>query len=174
MPSVYISIPLKNGKTVEGQYPTLPPAVMVIAMDKSIFWQTECILKAKPRGFHLITNELRQSLEKMPAIQTGLVHLFLQHTSASLAISENACADVPEDLESYFNTAIPDNNSLYKHTLEGEDDMPAHIKNVMLGVSLSIPLRQGRLALGQWQGIFLCEHRNQASERRIVITVHGN
>jgi len=142
-------------------------------MDKPIYWQTECILAAKPRGFHLITNELRQSLAAMPAIQTGLVHLFLQHTSASLAISENTCTDVPEDLESYFNRTIPDDNSLYRHTLEGEDDMPAHIKNVLLGAILSIPLRQGHLALGQWQGIFLCEHRNRAPKRTLVITAHG-
>ncbi|WP_043873453.1 secondary thiamine-phosphate synthase enzyme YjbQ [Legionella massiliensis] len=145
-------------------------------MDKAsqpVYWQTECILAARPRGFHLITKELGQSLEGMPAIETGLVHLFLQHTSASLAISENTCADVPEDLETYFNRTIPDDNRLYQHTLEGEDDMPAHIKNVLLGASLTIPLRKGRLGLGQWQGVFLCEHRNQATTRRIIVTVHG-
>lgn len=145
-------------------------------MDKSkhpVYWQTECVLPAKPRGFHLITNRLQQTLLPMPAIQTGLIHLFLQHTSASLSISENTCADVPLDLESYFNAAIPEDNSLYRHTLEGEDDMPAHIKNVLLGVSLTIPLRKGQLALGQWQGIYLCEHRNQAPARRIIITVQG-
>ena len=138
-----------------------------------LYWQNQCVLTIKSRGFHLITREIEQSMESMPRIQTGLVHLFLQHTSASLAISENTCADVPMDLEAYFNSAIPDNNKLYRHTLEGEDDMPAHIKNVLLGVSLTIPLQDGKLALGQWQGIYLCEHRNQATARRIIITVHG-
>ncbi len=150
---------------------------MVIAMDKTIpatiYWQTTCVLPIKPRGFHLITAAIRQNLATMPAISTGLIHLFLQHTSASLAISENACANVPQDLEAYFNTAIPDDNKLYLHTLEGEDDMPAHIKNIMLGSSITIPIKNGQLALGQWQGIYLCEHRNQATARHIVITAHG-
>jgi secondary thiamine-phosphate synthase enzyme len=148
---------------------------MVTVMDKKspIYWQTLCHLPRKTRGFHLITAEIQQSLVAMPALQTGLVHLFLQHTSASLAISENTCSDVPLDLEAYFNGTIPDDESLYHHILEGEDDMPAHIKNVILGVSLTIPISNGRLALGQWQGIYLCEHRNHATERRIVITVHG-
>jgi secondary thiamine-phosphate synthase enzyme len=151
---------------------------MGIVMDKispklPLYWQSECLLTAKSRGFHLITDELAQHLLAMPAIQTGLVHFFLQHTSASLAISENTCADVPKDLETHFNRSIPDDNSLYRHTLEGEDDMPAHIKNVLLGANLSIPLREGLLALGQWQGIYLCEHRNHAPARRIIITSHG-
>lgn len=152
---------------------------MVIAMDKNTtktpqYWQSECCLTPKSRGFHLISTEIKQALLAMPPIHTGLVHFFLQHTSASLAISENTCADVPLDLESFFNKTIPDKNSLYRHTLEGEDDMPAHIKNVILGVSLTIPLQKGQLALGQWQGIYLCEHRNHASARRILITAHGH
>ena len=142
-------------------------------MDKAIYWQSECVLTAKTRGFHLITKTIEQNLSTMPAIQTGLVHLFLQHTSVSLALSENTCIDVREDLETYFNKTIPDDNQLYRHTLEGEDDMPAHIKNVLLGSSLTIPLREGRLALGQWQGIYLCEHRNRATARRIIITAQG-
>jgi secondary thiamine-phosphate synthase enzyme len=152
-------------------------ATMVLVMDRSvnqpIYWQNECILTGKSRGFHLITEELQQNLLSMPPIQTGLIHFFLQHTSASLAISENACADVSKDLESYFSKTIPDDNSLYLHTLEGEDDMPAHIKNVLLGANLTIPLRKGQLALGQWQGIYLCEHRNQAPARRLIITAQG-
>ncbi|MDI9818141.1 MULTISPECIES: secondary thiamine-phosphate synthase enzyme YjbQ [unclassified Legionella] len=138
-----------------------------------VYWQSICTLTAKPRGFHLIGDELGQALSNMPAIHTGLVHLFLQHTSASLAISENACRDVRQDLETYFSKTIPDDRNLYTHTLEGEDDMPAHIKNVLIGASLTIPVQEGKLALGQWQGIYLCEHRNQASARRIVITAHG-
>lgn len=149
---------------------------MAIAMDKisaPIYWQGECVLPIKSRGFHLITDALKQSMSSMSRLQTGIVNLFLQHTSASIAISENTCIDVPKDLESYFNSAIPDNNKLYRHTLEGEDDMPAHIKNVLLGASLTLPLKEGQLALGQWQGIYLCEHRNHATARRIIITAHG-
>lgn len=146
---------------------------MVIVMDKLRYWQGECVLASKPRGFHLITEVLKQNLLAMPPIETGLLHLFLQHTSASLAISENTCLDVQQDLETYFTKAIPDDNRLYQHTLEGEDDMPAHIKNVLLGVSLTIPLKKGHLALGQWQGVYLCEHRNEAPRRRIIMTAHG-
>ncbi|PJE10885.1 MAG: hypothetical protein CK430_09500 [Legionella sp.] len=144
-------------------------------MDKMIpiYWQNLCTLPRKSRGFNLITAEIQQSMTTMPVVQTGLAHLFLQHTSASLTISENTCTDVPIDLEAYFNRAIPDDERLYRHILEGADDMPAHIKNVLLGASLTIPISKGQLALGQWQGIYLCEHRNHADERRIVITVHG-
>lgn len=137
------------------------------------YWQSECILPAKPRGFHLITAEIKQAMAAMPLIHVGLVHLFLQHTSASLMINENTCSDVRLDLETYFNTNIPDDPSLYRHTLEGDDDMPAHIKSAILGVSLTIPLRDGELLLGQWQGIYLCEHRNHASARHVIITAQG-
>ena len=109
----------------------------------------------------------------MPSTHNGLIHLFLQHTSASLAISENTCQDVPDDLESYFNRTIQEDNSLYRQTLEGEDDMPANIKNVMLGVSLIIPIANNKLLLGQWQGIYLCEHRNNVPRRTIIITLQG-
>ncbi|KTD23596.1 Uncharacterized conserved protein [Legionella lansingensis] len=142
-------------------------------MDNPLYWQKEHTLAPKTRGFHLITKELEPILLSMPKIKTGLAHFFLQHTSASLAISENTCTDVRLDLETYFNQAIPEDNRLYRHTLEGEDDMPAHIKNILLGTNLTIPIKDGQLALGQWQGIYLCEHRNQASARRIIITVHG-
>ncbi len=107
-------------------------------------------------------------------IKIGLANLFLQHTSASLAISENTCQDVPFDLETHFNRLIPDDDQLFRHTLEGSDDMPAHIKNVMLGSSLTIPIKDGRLLLGRWQGIYLCEHRNQASARRLIVTIQGS
>jgi secondary thiamine-phosphate synthase enzyme len=139
-----------------------------------LYWQSNYLLKPKVRGFHLISTEIKQALLAMPPIRVGLVHLFLQHTSASLTISENTCTDVRLDLELFFNKTIPDNNSLYHHTLEGEDDMPAHIKNTILGVSLTIPICESQLALGQWQGIYLCEHRNHASAHRIVITAHGH
>lgn len=135
--------------------------------------QTILHIKAKHRGFELITNEVEQALSAMPSIHTGMAHLFLQHTSASLCISENTCADVRADLESFFNKLAPDDARLYQHILEGEDDMPAHIKNVILGCNLSIPIHQGRLALGRWQGIYLCEHRNDGTERHIILTAHG-
>jgi secondary thiamine-phosphate synthase enzyme len=142
--------------------------------EKSIsFWQQLLTINKKPRGFHLITDEINQVLKKAPAMQMGLAHLFLQHTSASLAISENTCDNVAKDLETYFNRTVPEANALYSHTLEGSDDMPAHIKNAILGVSLTIPIQDNELLLGQWQGIFLCEHRNQAPARRVVITLQG-
>lgn len=148
-------------------------AVMVIAMDKLIYWQELYMLSPRQRGFHLITTEIKEQLQKAPTIQTGLLHLFLQHTSASLLISENTCKEVPLDLEAWFNQLVPDSDKLYQHNEEGPDDMPAHIKNSILGVSLTIPINKGQLALGQWQGIFLCEHRNAAPGRRIVMTLQG-
>ncbi|RAP35537.1 hypothetical protein B1207_12660 [Legionella quinlivanii] len=143
-------------------------------MAESIYWQTGIQLPVKSRGFHLITNEVIESMQAAPRIKTGLANLFLQHTSASLAISENTCLDVPLDLETHFNRLIPDDDQLFRHTLEGSDDMPAHIKNVMLGSSLTIPLKDGRLLLGRWQGIYLCEHRNQAGARQLIVTIQGS
>ncbi len=130
-------------------------------------------LPSAARGFHLITEDINAALKDMPALTTGMLNLFIQHTSASLCISENTCQDVREDLETYFNRHVPEDPVLYRHTLEGSDDMPAHIKNVLLGASLNIPMIDGQLALGQWQGICLCEHRDQAPSRRIVVTVFG-
>ncbi|RMX05317.1 secondary thiamine-phosphate synthase enzyme YjbQ [Legionella jordanis] len=140
---------------------------------KTLYWQTECNLVRKARGFHLITDEVKTCLIKMPKLQIGLVHIFLQHTSASLALNENASPEVRRDLERFFNQLIPEDGRRYEHSIEGEDDMPAHIKNVIIGSSLTIPLQDGKLALGQWQGIYLCEHRNEADARRLIITVHG-
>ncbi len=145
-----------------------------MAESDSLYWQSSCILPIKTRGFHLITHEINQTILTMPSIKVGLLHLFIQHTSASLAISENTCKDVPMDLETHFNLLAPDDNSLYRHTLEGSDDMPAHIKNVTLGVSLTIPIHMNQLLLGQWQGIYLCEHRNHPPARKIVLTAHGS
>ena len=135
-----------------------------------VYWQKDCVIGTFPRGFHLITQLVIEQLEHSPFIKQGLLHLFLQHTSASLTISENSCPDVPLDLETHFNRLFPDDNKLYRHILEGTDDMPAHLKNVVLGTSLTIPLTNGRLALGQWQGIFLCEHRNQALPRPTMVS----
>jgi secondary thiamine-phosphate synthase enzyme len=130
-------------------------------------------LAAKPRGFHLVTREIVSQLTELKQFDIGLAHLFLQHTSASLAINENADADVRRDLESYFSRAVAENEPYYRHTLEGPDDMPAHIKNVMLGSSLTVPISGGQLALGIWQGIYLCEHRNRAGNRTVVVTLNG-
>lgn len=130
-------------------------------------------LAAKPRGFHLVTREILGQLPELDKIEIGLAHVFLQHTSASLAINENADADVRRDLESYFSRTVAENEPFYRHTLEGPDDMPAHIKTVILGSSLTIPISDGQLALGIWQGIYLCEHRNHAGSRTIIVTLHG-
>lgn len=130
-------------------------------------------LAAKPRGFHLVTREIVKQLPELEQMDIGLAHVFLQHTSASLAINENADADVRRDLESYFSRTVAENEPYYRHTLEGPDDMPAHIKAVMMGCSLSIPISNGQLALGIWQGIYLCEHRNHAGARTVIITLHG-
>ena len=138
-----------------------------------MWFQKHIQLQAKPRGFHLLTREIVGQLPELDQITIGLAHIFLQHTSASLAINENADADVRRDLESYFSRLAPENQSYYSHTLEGPDDMPAHIKTVILGSSLTLPICKGRLDLGVWQGIYLCEHRNHAGKRSIVVTLNG-
>jgi secondary thiamine-phosphate synthase enzyme len=129
-------------------------------------------LRERPRGFHLITDEVTEALPELRGFEIGLLHLFLQHTSASIAINENADPDVPLDLESSLNS-IASEDFPYKHTIEGPDDMPAHVKSVLIGSSLSVPIHQGSLALGTWQGIYLCEHRNRGGRRRLVLTVQG-
>lgn len=138
-----------------------------------MWFQKRIQLAAKPRGFHLVTREIVNQLPELDQIEMGLAHMFLQHTSASLAINENADADVRRDLESYFSHAVAENEPYYRHTLEGPDDMPAHIKAVILGSSLTLPISDGQLALGIWQGIYLCEHRNHAGSRTLVVTLHG-
>lgn len=129
-------------------------------------------LPAFCRGFHLITSHVVQHLPELASVQVGLLHVFIQHTSASLVISENADADVPADLENAFSAIAPEDFN-YRHTIEGPDDMPAHVKAALLGSSLTIPIHNGRLLLGTWQGIFLCEHRNRAGKRRLVLTLQG-
>lgn len=136
-------------------------------------WQQRIVrLTPRSRGFHLITAELDQALAQMEKPNIGLLHLFLQHTSASLSINENADPDVPRDLEMAFRNAAPEDLP-YRHTCEGPDDMPAHIKASMLGCALTIPIAAGRLCLGTWQGVYLCEHRIRGGSRNVVLTLHG-
>lgn len=129
-------------------------------------------LPAKRRGFHLVTADILAKLPQLEGVRVGLLHLFLQHTSASLSINENADSDVPLDLETSFSALAPEDFP-HRHTCEGPDDMPAHVKASLLGAALSIPIREGRLALGTWQGIYLCEHRNHGGRRRLVATIWG-
>lgn len=136
-------------------------------------WRQKTVqLPARPRGFHLITDEVLAALPELRDLETGLLHVFIQHTSASLTVNENADADVPRDLESSLSAIAPEDFP-YRHTSEGPDDMPAHVKASLLGSSVTVPIRGGRLALGTWQGIYLCEHRNRASGRRLVLTMQG-
>lgn len=135
--------------------------------------QKEILIARKQRGFNLITHEVLEQLPEIASIGSGLLHLFIKHTSASISISENADPTVRNDLETYFNRAVPEDYSLYQHTFEGLDDMTSHIKNVIIGASLTIPITNGKLNLGTWQGIYLCEHRNNAHSRKIVATING-
>lgn len=137
-------------------------------------WQQQRIqLRAYPRGFHLITREIEKQVPDIASISVGLLHVFIQHTSASLTINENADPTVREDLERHFNQSAPERAPYYHHTYEGDDDMPAHIKASTLGSSVTIPIHQGRLALGTWQGIYLGEHRNHGGERTLMVTLQG-
>lgn len=136
------------------------------------WYQYQLKLAARSRGFHLITREVTSALAELPRIKTGLLHVFVQHTSASLTINENADPDVPHDLERVFNSLAAEDFP-YRHTAEGPDDMPAHVKAAMLGSSVSVPVHNGRLQLGTWQGIYLCEHRDSAASRHLVLTLQG-
>ncbi len=135
--------------------------------------QCEFSLSPRRRGFHLVTDEVLEQAPPIQEINVGLFHLFLLHTSASLTINENADPDVRIDMETCFNHLVPERGMPLVHTIEGPDDMPAHVKTSLLGPCVSIPIRAGGLALGTWQGIYLCEHRNQAGARRLIATVHG-
>ena len=134
--------------------------------------QTEITLKPRSRGFHLVTSEILQQLPRLP--ETGIVNIFCKHTSCGLCINENADPDVRTDMETIFNRLVPENRPEYEHTLEGADDMPAHAKSALSGVSLTIPITRGRLNMGTWQGIYLCEYRNYGGARRLVATVIGD
>lgn len=131
-------------------------------------------LTPKPRGFHLITREVLAHLPELAQIRVGLLHLFIQHTSASLTLNENASPEVRGDFERHFNVAVPEGAPYYQHTLEGPDDMPAHLKGSLLGCSLSLPVGEGRLKLGTWQGIYLGEHRDHGGARTLVATLQGD
>lgn len=138
-----------------------------------IWHQKEISLKPRGRGFHLVTDEIVHQLPELNKIQIGLMHILIKHTSASITLNENCDPDVRSDMEKYFNRAVKENELWYDHNSEGSDDMPAHIKSTLIGNSLTIPITNGKLNLGTWQGIYLCEHRNHAGSRKIVVTIFG-
>jgi secondary thiamine-phosphate synthase enzyme len=135
--------------------------------------QREIALEPRRRGFHLVTGEVLEALPELAELSIGMLHLLIRHTSASLSLSENASPEVRRDFEAWFDQAVPEDAPYWSHTLEGPDDMPAHIKAALLGPSLSLPLSDGRPALGTWQGIYLCEHRNHGGPRKLVATAWG-
>lgn len=138
-----------------------------------IFFQEQIRIASKRRGFHLITSEIVAALPQLREIKAGMLQVFIQHTSASLTINENADPTVREDFESHFNKMVPEDAPYYKHNYEGSDDMPAHIKSSLLGASVLIPITNGRLNLGTWQGIYLCEHRDYGGSRNLIISAWG-
>lgn len=135
--------------------------------------QKEITLRSRNKGFHLITDEILFNIPEIQQIKIGLVHILLKHTSASLTLNENADPDVRTDMKSYFDELVPENKKYFEHTSEGADDMPAHIKTSLLGNSLTIPITNGKINLGTWQGIYLCEHRNFGGSRKVSVTVNG-
>jgi secondary thiamine-phosphate synthase enzyme len=135
--------------------------------------QRQIDLEPRPRGFHLVTGEVQRALPELGELEVGLCHLFLRHTSASLTLNENASPDVRRDFATWFDRAVPEDFPGWTHTLEGPDDMPAHIKASLLGPSLSLPVSRGRLALGTWQGVYLCEHRDRGGSRSLLATLWG-
>ena len=138
------------------------------------FYQQEITLPRYSRGYHLITDQVISSLPAIKSIKTGVLQVFIKHTSASLTINENADPTVRQDFESHMNRMVPENQPYYRHTFEGPDDMPAHIKASLMGPSVQIPITNGRLNLGTWQGIYLCEHRDYGGERKVVVTAFGS
>ena len=138
-----------------------------------MWYQKEVIIDPKKRGFHVITEQITSTIPEIKEVNIGLLNLFIKHTSASLTINENTDNDVQIDFESHFNYLVPEEQSYYRHTYEGIDDMPAHLKASLLGASISIPIKNGNLELGIWQGIYLCEHRNKSKARKIIATLQG-
>jgi len=136
-------------------------------------FQKELILEQRGRGFHLVTDEILEQIPEIKKIKTGLMHILIKHTSASITLNENYDPDVRSDMEKYFTRSVKENEPWYEHNSEGSDDMPAHIKSTLIGSSLTIPITNGKLNLGIWQGIYLCEHRNHAGSRKIVVTILG-
>lgn len=137
------------------------------------WYQKEIALAPRPRGFHLVTSEIEDQVPEIAEFDVGLAHIFMLHTSASLTINENADPSVRTDMESHFNQAVPENAPYYRHTMEGPDDMPAHVKASLMGSSVTVPIAHGRLRMGTWQGVYLCEHRNRGGSRSLVVTIHG-
>jgi len=137
------------------------------------FYQSQASLRSRSRGFHLVTDEVLQAIPEIRTIKTGMLQVFIQHTSASLTINENADPTVRLDFETWMNKAVPEGDPDYEHDYEGDDDMPAHIKSSLMGASALIPITNGRLNLGTWQGIYLCEHRNDGGSRNVVISAWG-
>ncbi|HVD56662.1 MAG TPA: secondary thiamine-phosphate synthase enzyme YjbQ [Thermoleophilaceae bacterium] len=135
--------------------------------------QEQISLEPRPRGFHLITDEVTAGVPELGRIAVGIAHVFMRHTSASLTLNENASPDVRRDFAAWFDRAVPDGADYFVHTLEGPDDMPAHIRSSLTGSALTLPVRDGRLALGTWQGIYLCEHRDNAGTRELIVTAFG-
>lgn len=138
-----------------------------------MWWQKEMRIRPRGRGVHLITDELLQQAPEIKNLQVGLLHIFIKHTSASLALNENADPTVRQDVEAFFDRVAPEDPKLYRHVDEGPDDMPAHLKSLLTGSEITLPISQGQLNLGTWQGLYLCEHRNHASERTLVLTIQG-
>ena len=138
-----------------------------------MWYQKEIIIDSEKRGFHVITEQITSKIPEIKEVNIGLLNLFIKHTSASLTINENTDNDVRIDFESHFNYLVPEKQSYYRHTYEGSDDMPAHLKSSLLGASISIPIKNGNLELGMWQGIYLCEHRNKSTARKIIATLQG-
>jgi secondary thiamine-phosphate synthase enzyme len=138
-----------------------------------VWIQEQVSLRPRPRGFHLITDEVTAGVPELERIAVGMAHVFVRHTSASLTLNENASPDVRRDFAAWFDRAVPDGADYFVHTLEGPDDMPAHIKSSLTGSSLTLPVRNGRFALGTWQGIYLCEHRDNGGARKLTVTAFG-
>ena len=137
------------------------------------FFQKEIHLSPRSRGFHLVTREILEQLPELSEFSVGMANIFICHTSASLTLNENADPDVRIDFESHFNEYVPENASYYVHTIEGPDDMPAHIKASLLGSSVTVPVTNGRFNVGTWQGVYLCEHRNHGGSRKLIVTIYG-
>jgi secondary thiamine-phosphate synthase enzyme len=138
-----------------------------------MWFQKEIRLKAQRRGFHLITEDILRQLPELEKVSVGMLNVFIKHTSASLTVNENADPTVRQDFESFFNRTVPEDEPYYEHTYEGSDDLPSHLKSSILGCSLNIPVTNGRLNLGIWQGVYLCEHRNHGGSRELVVTLQG-
>jgi secondary thiamine-phosphate synthase enzyme len=135
--------------------------------------QRQITLEPRPRGFHLVTSEIADAVPELRELRVGIATFFVQHTSASLTLNENASPDVRRDFAAWFDRAVPDGAPYWTHTLEGDDDMPAHVKSSLTSSSLIVPIRDGRLALGTWQGVYLCEHRDRGGSRSVIVTAFG-